>query len=112
MNVNFIMDSRWLLESEGLEAHSVKSVKFDYAKNAINIEAFEILDGDKIPISEWVDSSFDEKTIKFISLNESGNEIFSRVYTGLTVVKNQLGFSYNSMKPAIRKISIKYQTVT
>ena len=97
--VKFIKKFRWEMEGQNLLSCFFKSVSFEYVKQEIKFEYYNVVDynplGDiQIWISKIRNNELPEETLTFTNYDEDGSPLCQTSFHGLTILSHAAEFDY------------------
>jgi hypothetical protein len=117
-DVVFVRKYRWTLESnDGLEAHWIKNVNFNWMNNSMSVEMLEAYckETKEIPTLEWAESHLEDEEkvfeIKFTTYDGCGNELYVKTFSNCYVISLcPSNFNYDCSDPSTIVAGIKFGT--
>ena len=117
-NATFVRKFRWTLEAQDindettLPPHFMYKVRFDFQRQLIYLESYEVYTEDKdIEILAWLESDLKNQVMIFATYDGCGNILYHYNFYGLHVIENGVEtFDYELSDPSIRKATIKFDS--
>jgi hypothetical protein len=111
----FVRQFRFLLSGEHLEAWYTKAATFDVVSKLLEIKAYEVTDGTgKVFINNWVEAmvrkEYPDETLTLLTLDGCGNEIYKRVFKGLSIVSTKNVFDMESSDEGNTNVTIRFES--
>jgi hypothetical protein len=113
----FVRSFRWTLSAANrkgettLPDHFQKAVKFDFARQLIYLDAYEVIlkDAEDIDIQHWLDKEdLHRHILSFDTYDGCGNELYQYNFYDLCIVGDEMEFDYASSEESVRKVVVKF----
>jgi hypothetical protein len=107
----FVRKFRWTLKSTVLQEHFVKKVDFDFTKQVLRIQVYEVVNTaeDDINVQKWLESDMSKDILVFTTYDGCGTPMYQYELTGLMLLEDKANFDYSDSDVSTRHIGIAFE---
>lgn len=114
-HILFVRDFRFVLKGKYLSESFNKAVQVDYANKELTVSIYEVCEKPtgEIHAHTWADKlesgEYKDEELHLTTYDGCGNELYSRCFQGLKIVKRKNGFDYSSSEAACHVVSLSFE---